>query len=136
MSKTTVTRIFIGSLIAFGSGAILAIAAVLIALASNVFVIDGPDVVGVRSSALAWTLLGLGIVSVIAMMGGLISGLVAWIGALLNTWQLESRTWFAVLLLTGIFNFGFVAMVAYVIAGPDGTTASAPTRRTPAPAAA
>jgi hypothetical protein len=57
--------------------------------------------------------------------GGLVSGLVAWIGALLNTWQLESKTWFAVLLLTGIFNFGFIAMVAYVIGGPDGSVAAA-----------
>ena len=126
MSKTTVTRLFIGSLVAFGAGAILAIAAVLVALAGDVFVIAGSDIVDIRASTLAWSLLGLGIVSVIAMMGGLISGLVAWIGALLNTWRLESRTWFAVLLLTGIFNFGFLAMIAYVIAGPDGTTASAP----------
>ncbi len=37
-------------------------------------------------------------------MGGLISGLVSWIGALLNTRQLESKTWSAVLLLLGIFN--------------------------------
>jgi len=135
MSKTTVTRLFIGSLIAFGAGAILAIATVLVALASNVFVMDGPDVVGVRASALAGTLLGLGIVSAIAMIGGLISGLVAWIGALLNTWQLESKAWFAVLLLTGIFNFGFIAMVAYVIAGPDSRAATAPLAA-PAPAGA
>ena len=135
MSKTTVTRLFIGSLIAFGAGAILAIAALVVALASDVFVVAGSEIVDIRASALAWTLLGLGIVSVIAMMGGLISGLVAWIGALLNTWQLESKTWFAVLLLTGIFNFGFVAMIAYVIAGPDGTTASAP-NRAPVPSAA
>jgi hypothetical protein len=68
-------------------------------------------------------------------MSGLIAGLVAWIGALLNTWQLESRTWFAVLLLTGIFNFGFLAMVAYVIAGPDGHGLSAG-RSAPSPVAA
>ena len=135
MSKTTVTRLFIGSLIAFGAGAILAIATVLVALAGNVFVIDGPDVVGVRASALAWTLLGLGIVSAVTMIGGLISGLVAWIGGLLNTWQLESKAWFAVLLLTGIFNFGFIAMIAYVIAGPDGRAPTAPLAA-PAPAGA
>ena len=57
----------------------------------------------------------------------------SWIGALLNTSQLESKTWFAVLLLTGIFNFGFIAMLAYVIAGPDG---SAPTSRPVAPSTA
>ena len=45
----------------------------------------------------------------------------SWIGALLNTWQLDSKTWFAVLLLLGIFNLGFFAMIAYLIAGPDGT---------------
>ena len=59
-------------------------------------------------------------------IGSLIAGLVAWIGALLNTWQLESRTWFAVLLLTGIFNFGFIAMIAYLIAGPDSRSAATP----------
>jgi hypothetical protein len=40
-----------------------------------------------------------------------------------------------VLLLTGIFNFGFVAMVAYVIAGPDRTSTGAPVAAS-APAAA
>ena len=50
----------------------------------------------------------------------------SWIGALLNTWQLESKAWFLGLLLLGIFNFGFFAMVAYVIAGPDGTSARLP----------
>ena len=128
MSKATVTRLFIGSLIAFGTGAVVAIAAVLIALATNVFLMAGTDIVGIRGSALAWILIGLGIVGAGAMMGGLITGLVAWIGALLNTWQLQSKTWFAVLLLTGIFNFGFIAMIAYLIAGPDGDTTAAQVR--------
>ena len=65
-------------------------------------------------------------------------GLVAWIGALLNTWQLYSKAWFIGLLLLGILNLGFFAMVAYVLAGPDGTTnaavrrAQAATQPTPA----
>ena len=120
MSKTTVTRLFIGSGIAIIAGAIAAFVAIALALANNVFVVAGTEVVGVRGSALAWSLLGLGIAGGLAFVAGLISGLVSWIGALLNTWQLESKTWFAVLLLLGIFNFGFIAMVAYVIAGPDG----------------
>ena len=135
MSKAIVTRLFIGSLIAFGTGAVVAIAAVLIALGTNMFLMAGTDIVGIRGSALAWMLIGLGIVGAGAMMGGLITGLVAWIGALLNTWQLQSKTWFAVLLLTGIFNFGVIAMIAYVIAGPDGTTTAAQ-GRAPAPSAA
>jgi hypothetical protein len=128
MSKATVTRLFIGSGIAIIAGAILGVTAVLIAIANDVFVMSGQDIVGLRGSALAWSMLALGIVGALAIMGGLIAGLVAWIGALLNTWQLESRTWFAVLLLLGIFNFGFFAMIAYLIAGPDGSTAAMPSR--------
>jgi uncharacterized membrane protein len=82
-------------------------------------------VVGIQGGALSWTLMGLGIVGGLAIMGGLIGGLVSWIGALLNTSQLESKTWFLVLLVLGIFNFGIFAMIAYLVAGPDGTVASA-----------
>ena len=135
MYKATVTRLFIGSLIGVAAGAILAVVAVGLAIWNNDFLMAGPDVVGIQGSALAWSLLGVGIVGGLTVVGGLMTGLVAWIGALLNTWQLESKMWFAVLLLTGIFNFGFIAMVAYVIAGPDGTTAASPSRA-PVPSAA
>jgi hypothetical protein len=128
MSKATVTRLFIGSLIAIAAGAVLAIAGVWLAVANNVFVMVGSDIVGIQGGALAWTTLGLGAIGGVAIVGALIAGLVAWIGALLNTWQLESKTWFAVLLLTGIFNFGFIAMVAYLVAGPDGSATQAPQR--------
>jgi hypothetical protein len=133
MSKATVTRLFIGGGLAILAGAILAIAAVWIGIANDVFIMNGADVVGLRGSALAWSLLGFGIVGSLAIMGGLIAGLVSWIGALLNTWQLESKTWFIGLLLLGIFNLGFFAMIAYLIGGPDGTTAAA-ARRTQAAA--
>ena len=124
MSKSVVTRLFIASLIAFATGAVIATTGVVLAIANDVFVIAGSELVGVRGGALAWSLLGLGIVGGLVIAGGLISGLVAWIGALLNTWQLESKTWFAVLLLLGIFNLGFFAMIAYLVAGPDGTAVS------------
>jgi hypothetical protein len=133
MSKATVTRLFIGSGIAIVSGAIVAVAAVWLAIANNVFVMAGPDIIGITAGALAWCLVALGILGGLAVAGGFIGGLVSWIGALLNTWQLESRTWFAVLLLLGIFNLGFFAMIAYLLVGPDGR-AAAPSR--PAPAAA
>jgi hypothetical protein len=135
MSRATVTRLFIASLIAFAAGAILAIAAVALAIASDAFVTAGSDLVGIRGSGLAWSLLGLGLIGALVVAGGLMSGLVAWIGALLNTWQLESRAWFAVLLLLGIFNFGFVAMIAYIITGPDGQP-EGPRRSASAPAGA
>ena len=135
MTKATVTRLFIGSIVAAGAGAIFAILAVGLAYANDLFVMSGPDVVGVRGGPLALSLLGLGIVGALAIAGGLIAGLVSWIGALLNTWQRESKGWFVGLLLLGIFNFGFFAMIAYVIAGPDGTKAPA-RHAAPAPSAA
>lgn len=49
--------------------------------------------------------------------------------------DLESKTWFIVLLLLGIFNLGILGMIAYVIAGPDGTAKAAP-RLAHAPAGA
>lgn len=133
MTKATVTRLFVGSAIAVVSGAILAVAAVWIAIANDVFILSGNDIVGLRWTAVTWSTLGLGIVGSLAVIGGMIAGLVSWIGALLNTSQLESKTWFLVLLLLGIFSFGVIGMLAYVIAGPDGTRATAPS---PSPATA
>jgi hypothetical protein len=128
MSKATVTRLFIGSVIAVIAGGFLAIGAVWLAIVNDVFLLSGADIVGVQGSSLAWSLLGLGVVGGVAVAGGLLAGLVSWIGALLNTWHLESKTWFAVLLLLGIFNFGFVAMIGYLIAGPDSATDAAQNR--------
>ena len=135
MSKAIVTRLFIGAGLAMVAGAVVAIVGVSIAIANDVFVMNGPDIVGLQGGALAAASLGLGIAGVLAITGGLIAGLVAWIGALLNTWQLDSKAWFIGLLLLGIFNLGFFAMVAYIIAGPDGTSAAAPRgAQAPAPA--
>ena len=120
MSKATISRIFIGSMITVVAGVILAIAAVSIAFANDVFIMDGPDVAGVRATGVAWAMLGLGVVSGLVVLGGFVGGLVSWIGALLNTAQLEDKVWFVILLLLGIWNLGVFAMIAYVIAGPDG----------------
>ena len=135
MTKATVTRLFIGASLATIAGAVLAVVSLWIAFANDVIVMNGSDIVGLRGSALGWALLGFGIVGLLAILGGLISGLVAWIGALLNTSQLESKAWFIGLLLLGIFNLGIFAMVAYLIAGPDGTASATP-RTTPAAAPA
>jgi hypothetical protein len=134
MSKATVTRLFIGSLIAAIAGAILLIIAVGLAFANDLFVMNGNQVVDVRGGPLALALLALGVAAGVALVGAMIGGLVSWIGALLNTSQLESKTWFLVLLLLGIFNFGFFAMIAYVLVGPDGTSAASRPAQVPTPA--
>jgi len=120
MSKSTVTRLFVGGIVAVIAGLFLTIAAVLIAYFSGAFIINGQDVTGIQPTPQAWTFVVLGLVGVLSLVGGAIAGLVAWIGALLNTAQLEDKTWFILLLVLGLLSFGFVAMLAYVIAGPDG----------------
>jgi hypothetical protein len=121
MSKPTVVKLFLGSVVAVIAGALLAFAAVWYGYANGVFVMSGPDVIGIEPNPFAWTMVGLALVAALAMLGGFIGGLVSWIGALLNTAQLDDKVWFILLLVLGLLSFGVVAMFAYVIAGPDGT---------------
>lgn len=127
MSKSVITRIFIGGVVATLAGIVLAVIALLAAVAGGVVIWDGSEVVGLNGGTLAWTLVLL-VIGVLAIGGGFIAGLVSWIGALLNTAQLEDKAWFALLLVLGLFSFGLLAMIAYVIAGPDGI--SQPVART------
>ncbi len=72
-----------------------------------------------------WTTVGFMIVGfTVAAAGGIVQ-LAAWIGALVNTYQLEDKAWFIALLAGGLLGLafgliGFAAMVAYLVAGPDG----------------
>ncbi len=122
MSKSTISRLFVGGLIAVIAGVVLAIAALAVAIFGGAFVMDGPDVAGLQPTPYAWALVIFGMIAVVALIGGSIAGLVAWIGALINTAELEDKTWFVLLLVLGLLSFGLVAMLAYVIGGPDGTS--------------
>lgn len=122
MSKPSVTRLFFASLAAAGLGAVIATASIWTAIANDVFVLRGADIVGIQGSVLAVVLLGVALAGAITFTAGLVGGFVAWIGALLATARLQRPTWFLALLILGVFNLGFLAMIAYVIAGPDGGT--------------
>ena len=124
MSKTNVTRLFVGAIVAFVAGLVLAFAALWVALASDAIDLGGSDYIEVNGGSGAWTALGLVVVGSLAALGGTIGAVVSWIGALLNTRQLEDKTWFASLLALGLLGLGVVAMIAYVVAGPDGTKPS------------
>ena len=121
MPKRTVARLFVGAVVACGVGLILGIASLSAALATDAIDVGGDHVVDVNGGSGAWTALGLVIVGSLAILAGTIAAVISWIGALLNTWQLEDRLWFASLLALGLLGFGVVAMIAYVVAGPDGT---------------
>jgi hypothetical protein len=124
MSKKSVTRLFVGALVAGGVGLVLGIAALWAALANDAIDVGGTEVIDVNGGSGAWTALGLVILGSLVVLGGTIAAVVSWIGALLNTWQLEDKIWFGALLALGLLGFGVIAMIAYVVAGPDGTKPS------------
>ena len=93
-------------------------------------------------NAFFWTTIGLMVAGFTLAAAGGVAQLAAWIGALVNTYQLEDKAWFIALLAGGLLGvaFGliqFAAMVAYLVAGPDGMALqqpeATPSQRVPAP---
>ena len=73
-----------------------------------------------------WTAIAFMVTGFALAAAGAITQFVAWIGAVVNTYQLEDKLWFWVLLAGGLLGLlwgviPFAAMVAYLVAGPDGT---------------
>jgi hypothetical protein len=119
MHKTLIRKLFVGSLIALAGGLVLLAVAGGFAIANSSLVKNGPDVTGIHATALGWVMIGLAVVAILVMVAAAITQFVAWVGAVINTAQLQDKTWFIVLLLTGLRSFGFIAMVVYLIAGPE-----------------
>jgi hypothetical protein len=124
MSKKNITRLFVAAVVAVGAGLVLGFAALGTALATDAIDFGGSNVIDVNGGSGAWTALGLVIVGSLVILGGTVAAVVSWLGALLNTWQLEDKMWFWSLLALGLLGFGVVGMIAYVVAGPDGTKQS------------
>jgi hypothetical protein len=123
MTKSLIVKLFWGSLIGLVSGLVLMAVSCGLSLSNDIFIMDGPDVIGIKAGALPWTLLALMALSMLILLPAAIVQFVAWIGAVLNTANLPDKTWFVVLLVAGLLGFVFIATVAYVIAGPDGLKA-------------
>ena len=70
MTKSTVTKIFIGSLFAIAGGVVLLAAGLFLAYVNGTFVMRGPDVVGIHPSAFTWSMAGLALVGTLAVVGG------------------------------------------------------------------
>ena len=118
MSKATITRLFIQSVVAMAGGLVLLLVAGLLAYANSTFVMNGPDVVGFRTTPFGWVMIGLALLATLVMVGAAIAQFVAWVAAVANTAGLPDKTWFIILLVAGLFSFGFVAMIVYLVAGP------------------
>jgi hypothetical protein len=123
MTKSMIVKLFWGSLIGLVAGLVLMGITVALAISNHIFVMSGPDVTGIKSGALSWTLLALMGMAVLLLLFAAVAHFVAWIGAVLNTAHLPDKTWCVVLLVVGLLGLVFIATVAYVIAGPDGLKA-------------
>jgi len=130
MTKSTITRTWIGGLAVFGAGIVASMFGVFLMLGyGGTFVqVAGtnrydftPDLNGFFWAGITLIVIG----GVIALLGGIVQ-LAAWIGGLFNSYLLPDKGWFAILLVGGLLSFffapiGFAAMLAYVIAAADGS---------------
>jgi len=120
MNKSLVVKLFWGSIIGVVAGLVLIGVSGALAFSNDIFVMSGPDVTGINSGPLSWTLIGLMVLAGFVLLFAAVAHFVAWIGAVLNTAHLPDKTWFVVLLVVGLLGFVFIATIAYGIAGPDG----------------
>jgi len=135
MSKPTITKLFFGSLFTIVGGLFLAAVGFVLAFGGGTVSVSAGEVTNVEISSGSTPMLLVGAVGVLAIVVGAFGQLVAWLGAVINTARLDDKTWFILLLVLGLLSFGFVPMLVYVIAGPDGTLVTATPRSDPAPAA-
>ena len=124
MSKTTITWLFSAAVAAVVAGTVMRVAAVVAGLADGAVVLGGPQVVTLNGDALAWSIAAL-VTASLLIAAGAVAAIASWFGALLNTSRLADKTWFAVLLVLGLVSLGWVAVIAYVVAGPDSTARDA-----------
>jgi len=69
MSKSTITRLFVGSLMAVVGGGVVIVTGGLLMLANGTLTMSGPDVTGFQPSTTGWSLIGLILVGVLATVG-------------------------------------------------------------------
>jgi hypothetical protein len=124
MSKTTIIRLFEAAIAAAVAGIVIAIVAVVVGLANGAVTLGGSHAVTLNGGTVAWTI-GAFVVSSLVITAGTLAAIAAWVGAVLNTSRLEDKTWFVVLLVLGLLSLGWLAMIAYVFTGPDGSAREA-----------
>jgi hypothetical protein len=123
MRKSTITRVWLGGMVAIAIGFVVAgVAVVLMLTNAGTFTAapsgKGYDFVPVENSYF-WTLVSVIVAGGLVALGGGIAQFVAWIGALVNSYHLADRTWFLLTLILGLVGFGLVVMILYLLLAPD-----------------
>jgi hypothetical protein len=129
MTKSMITKVWIGGLAVFAAGIVAAMVGVFLMLGyggtfTQVADTNNYDFVP-NVNGFFWVTVGLITAGgLVGLIGGIVQ-LAAWIGGLVNSYALPDKAWFLVLLLGGVLSIGFApigfaVMIAYVIAAPDG----------------
>ena len=140
MRKSTISGVWLGGLAGIAGGVVAILAGTFLMLAYGGTWSGDPSNQQFTPAidAFFWWMVGLITVGALVVLAGGLAQLVAWIGALVNTYALADKTWFIVLLIAGAVGLvglaitGFVAMVVYLLIGPD-STAPAGARTTAVP---
>jgi len=124
MKRSTITKTWLGGMVAIALGFVAAgIATGLMLAYGGVFTAapsgNGYDFVP-SLDAFFWTMVSIIAAGFFVAVGGAIVQFVAWIGALVNSYQLQDKMWFLMTLILGLLGFGLVVMIVYLIAAPDG----------------
>jgi hypothetical protein len=135
MNKTLITRIWLIGLIGLSVGLIAGGVGVWLMLAFGGSYTPATSGNGYEFlpalNAFFWTTIAVMVMGFALAAAGAVAQFVAWIGALINTYQLEDKIWFYVLLGGGVLGIAsglipFATMIAYLTAGPDGSVAPPP----------
>lgn len=140
MTKSAITKTWIAGLIVFAAGIVAAMIGVILMMGygGTLEQIPGTDQYDFTPTVNGFFWTAVTVITaggLMAAIGGIVQ-LAAWIAALVNSYLLPEKTWFVILLLGGVLGLafglvGFAAMVAFVIAAPDGTPYRQP--QVPAP---
>lgn len=114
MARAAIARLFFISVSAIGVGIeLFFVAGILGSLSSSSA--NG----SLRPTPLAYSMVVFAFIATALVAGGVLGQFVAWIAAVINTAKLGDKAWFLALVALGLLSFGFAALVAYLIGGPD-----------------
>lgn len=129
MTKSVIVKTWVGGVAAVAAGLLMAGVATAFMLAYGGRFIPATTDQGYEFTptlnGFFWTMVALICVGGLVALGGQLTQTIAWIGALVNTHHLADKTWFTLLLVGGLLSLvvaltGAAAMIAYIVAGPDG----------------
>lgn len=129
MTKSAITKLWVSGLAVFAAGIVVSLIGVFAMLAFGGTFTGSPGSPDYNFTpdytGAFWTSIGVIVVGGMGVLGGAIVQLAAWIAGLINSYALPDKAWFVVLLVTGLLGItfpplGFAAMIAYVVAAPDG----------------